>query len=119
MRRSRHNVAVAVLAATFLLPFSARAAVFVVTTTADSGAGSLRQAITDANANADADTITFAVGGAGVPQVAPASNLPAITQPVVIDATTQAAGAVELTGTTTTGFALTGSDITIRGFVIN
>jgi hypothetical protein len=34
-------------------------ATFVVTTTSDSGAGSLRQAILDANANAGADTITF------------------------------------------------------------
>lgn len=41
----------------------ARAASFVVTTLADSGAGSLRQAITDANANAGADTITFSVSG--------------------------------------------------------
>ncbi len=41
----------------------ARAASFVVTTLADSGAGSLRQAITDANANPGADTITFSVSG--------------------------------------------------------
>lgn len=36
---------------------------FVVTATADSGAGSLRQAITDANANPGADTITFSITG--------------------------------------------------------
>jgi Putative Ig domain len=41
----------------------ALAASFVVTTLADSGAGSLRQAITDANANPGADTITFSVSG--------------------------------------------------------
>ena len=41
----------------------ARAASFVVTTLADSGAGSLRQAILDANANPGADVITFSVSG--------------------------------------------------------
>ncbi len=38
---------------------SARAAVFTVTTTADSGTGSLRQAILDANANPGPHTIVF------------------------------------------------------------
>ena len=37
----------------------ARAATFSVTSPADSGAGSLRDALAQANANADADTITF------------------------------------------------------------
>src|SRR5262245_66125415 len=36
-------------------------AVFAVTTTADTGAGSLRQAIVDANAAPGADTIQFAL----------------------------------------------------------
>ena len=36
---------------------------FIVTNLDDAGAGSLRDALTLANANADADTITFAVGG--------------------------------------------------------
>lgn len=46
---------------------SASAAAFVVTTTADSGAGSLRAAITAANTNAQPDTITFNIptGSAG------------------------------------------------------
>jgi hypothetical protein len=44
-------------------PFSG-AATFTVTTTADSGPGSLRQAILDANASAGLDTIAFAVTGA-------------------------------------------------------
>jgi len=35
------------------------AAIFTVTNTADSGAGSLRQAVTNANATSDADTINF------------------------------------------------------------
>ena len=40
-----------------------QAATFVVTNLADSGAGSLRQAILDANAAAGADTISFSVSG--------------------------------------------------------
>ena len=42
------------------------AATFTVTTTADSGAGSLRQAITDANSSAGPHTIQFAIPGPGV-----------------------------------------------------
>jgi hypothetical protein len=62
---------------------------FNVTTTADTGPGSLRQAITDANANSDADTISFAIPGSGVHTIALASTLPAITAPVTIDGYTQ------------------------------
>src|SRR4051812_31462291 len=40
-------------------------ATFTVSTTADSGAGSLRQAIASANASAGADSIEFASGLAG------------------------------------------------------
>lgn len=43
----------------------AAAATFTVTNLNDSGAGSLRQAITDANLNADADIINFAAGLSG------------------------------------------------------
>jgi hypothetical protein len=43
----------------------AEAARFVVTTTADDGAGSLRQAIADANANATDDIIVFDLPGPG------------------------------------------------------
>ena len=53
----------------------ARAASFVVTNLNDSGAGSLRQAIADANASAGADAITFSVSGT----ILLSSTLPAIT----------------------------------------
>ena len=52
-------------------------AALVVTTLADSGAGSLRQAILDANAAAGPDTITFAAGVAGTIDVL--SDLPRIS----------------------------------------
>lgn len=62
----------------------AQAADFVVTTTTDSGAGSLRQAMLDAEANAVADTIAFDIGGcAGTPPLCTIrllSPLPAITR---------------------------------------
>ncbi len=45
-----------------------RAATFVVTTTADSGPGSLRQAVLDANLATSADTIGFDAGVFGSPQ---------------------------------------------------
>jgi hypothetical protein len=60
-----------------------------VTTNADSGAGSLRQAITDANNNAGADTITFNIPGAGVNTITPVTPLPIIIGQVVIDGSTQ------------------------------
>jgi hypothetical protein len=46
-------------------PLFARAANFVVSSSNDSGAGTLRQAIQQANATPDADTITFAAGLSG------------------------------------------------------
>jgi len=70
------------------------AATFTVTNTNDSGAGSLRAAITAANSAAGADTIAFNVSGAGcdgsgVCTIAPASLLPFVTTPITIDGYTQ------------------------------
>ena len=65
------------------------AATFTVTNTNDSGAGSLRQAITDANAAPGLDTIDFNIPGSGVHTIAPTSALPDITSPVTIDGYTQ------------------------------
>ena len=67
----------------------AAANTYTVTTTADSGAGSLRQAILDANANAGADTIHFNISGTGVQSIAPATALPSISETVTIDGYTQ------------------------------
>ncbi|MGN6546252.1 MAG: DUF4347 domain-containing protein, partial [Aureliella sp.] len=63
-------------------------ATYTVTNTNDSGAGSLRQAIIDANANGGADTITFNIAGTGTHTISLASALPMITDAVTIDATT-------------------------------
>ena len=63
----------------------ATAATFTVTTSADSGAGSLRQAITDANAAAGADTIVFS-GVVGT--ITLGSLLPEITDDLSISGPT-------------------------------
>src|SRR5512133_2406203 len=52
--------------------------VFTVTNTSDSGDGSLRQAIIDANANPGHDTIAFSVGS-GAMLFQPLSALPSLT----------------------------------------
>jgi len=85
------------LAAVFVIATSASplpAATFTVTTSADSGAGSLRQAILDANSVAGVDTIDFAIpagqcSAGGVCTITLATSLPAATEAVLLDGTTQ------------------------------
>ena len=62
---------------------------FPVTNTNDSGAGSLRQAITDADAAGDGSVITFQIPGTGVQTIAPLTDLPPVTAAITIDGTTQ------------------------------
>ena len=116
------------------------AATFTVTNTSDSGAGSLRQAITDANNAAGADTIAFNVSGAGcaggVCTIAPITQLPTATGPTLIDGYTQQGSAANTnaTGALNTvlkivvsgqsspgagGFILAGANSTVRGLVIS
>jgi hypothetical protein len=101
----------------------ASATTYTVTNTADSGAGSLSQAITDANAHVGADTIAFIVPGSGVHTFAIATNLPTITDPVVIDGATQPGYAgsplIELSTVTGQVFSITGGNSTLRGLVLN
>jgi hypothetical protein len=61
----------------------------LVTNTNDSGPGSLRQAIFDANAIASPDTIQFDIFGIGVQTIQPITPFPIITRPVLIDTLTQ------------------------------
>ncbi|NJL89086.1 MAG: DUF4347 domain-containing protein [Coleofasciculaceae cyanobacterium SM2_1_6] len=65
-------------------------AVFTVTNTNDSGAGSLRQAILDANANPGFDTINFNIGLGGPQTIKPTSDrLPDITDVVLLNGESQ------------------------------
>ena len=72
-----------------VLSQTALAATFTVTNTSDSGAGSFRQAILDANASPGADTIAFAIPGAGVHTIALTTWLPKATGPLTVDGYTQ------------------------------
>ncbi len=115
------------IAAISIFPlYVARADNYVVTNTADSGAGSLRDAIEQANARLGADTITFSIPGSGPQLIRPSWPVPAITDPVTIDATTQSPGSaappVELRGDIVLGnpaFSIYTSNTTIKGFIIN
>src|SRR5947199_2927262 len=63
---------------------------YTVTGTANSGSGSLRQAILNSNGNFPGpNTIVFNIPGAGVHTIAPLTSLPALTVPVLIDGYTQ------------------------------
>lgn len=111
-------------------------ATFTVLNTADSGAGSLRQAILDANSTPNTgstpDTIDFAIttGVGDVKTIQPVTPLPAISESVLIDGNTQPGSAttptprVELDGTLLTssgvnGLSIVSLGVTVRGLVIN
>ena len=95
----------------------------MVTTVADSGAGSLRQAISSANSAAGADTILFGFTAGTFPVISLLSALPVIAGDVFLDAAL-AVGAgpeVVLDGTTAgsaVGISITGSNVTVKGLVI-
>lgn len=71
-----------------VIPVTAAGATYTVTNTNDSGSESLRQAILDANANTGTDTIAFNINS-GVQAIRPTSALPVITDPIIIDGSTQ------------------------------
>ena len=101
-------------------------ATFVVTSTNAGGAGSLLVAIQNANSTPGLDTIAFGIGS-GVQTIRPSAALPTITEPVVIDGTTQpgygGAPLIELDGSLAgagaSGLTITGGGTTVRGLVIN
>ena len=82
-------------------------ATYVVTSTDDTGAGSLRQAIEDANANPGADTVAFNIPGTGVQTIAPLSDLPDITDTVTIDGFTQSGASANTNATGVVNTVLT------------
>ncbi|MEQ9405584.1 MAG: LamG-like jellyroll fold domain-containing protein [Cyclobacteriaceae bacterium] len=102
---------------------------FTVTNVGDAGAGSLRQAMIDANASvADQVTITFGIISGGGPWTIPlASALPVITRSMIIDASTQptwnmdAGLMVEIDGTSAgnvSAFVVQSANVEIYGFHI-
>lgn len=99
----------------------------------DIGTGSctLRAAIEEANANAGLDNIFFDISGSGPHVITLSSALPSIATPVNIDASTQPGTTcntlnqgnphalnIRIIGSTGTGFNITSSNVTIKGFSI-
>ena len=62
---------------------------YVVINTNDSGDGSLRQAIINADSNNPPNTISFQIPGSGPFTISPQSTFPPLNQPVIVDGTTQ------------------------------
>ncbi len=98
---------------------------YTVTNTADSGFGSLRDAITTANAG-NASTIVFDLPTNAALSIAPATPLPAISNSVVIDATTQPGYTnkpiVQLDGEfagNANGLEIDAGNVVVKGLVIN
>jgi hypothetical protein len=134
MRQARTVLLFALLA---LAAAVGAADTYTVTSNGDTGAGTLRQAIMDANGHPGADTIAFSITGAGVHTIAPASALPAITGPGTIDGYTQPGSFVNTNPTgqglntvlqieidcTGVGQAsclvVKADDVTIRGLIMN
>jgi len=102
-----------------------RAAVFTVTNASDSGLGTLRWALTNANADAAQDEIQFAIDS-GSKSITLLSGLPTINQPVTIDGSTQPGYAgtplIELNGTSAgsnPGLYIVPGNCVVRGLVLN
>jgi hypothetical protein len=126
-----------------LVASSLSAAIYTVTNTNDSGVGSLRDAIDQSNSTVGVtDTIAFNITGTGctgtptVCTIQPASSLPTLTDPVIIDGYTQAGSSpntlavgdnavllVEIDGIGINGaasaFRIRSDNTVIKGLVIN
>jgi hypothetical protein len=110
-----------------LFASAANAATISVTNTNDSGAGSLRAAITSANAGASGDVIEFNIAGGVVKTISLNSPLPVIVHDLIIDGTSQPgwsnAPLIELNGLSagggSIGLEMTSGTLTVRGLVIN
>jgi titin len=100
--------------------------VFGVINTDDSGEGSFRQALRDANEHHGRDTIIFDIPGPGPHTIQPLSPLPTITNAVVIDGTTEPGydGTPlilldgQSAGPDASGLVITAGDSEVRGLII-
>jgi hypothetical protein len=115
----------------------AMAATFAVSNNGDSGAGSLRQAILDANAAGGSNSITFAITGSAPHAITLTSQLPGISGTLTIDGYSQPGSAmntrtpeqggldtqlmVELVGSGGIGFWLQGgsTSLTVQGLAMH
>jgi hypothetical protein len=110
---------------------TAPAATFTVTNSGDSGAGSLRQAILNANGNPGLDSVVFNLPSGGGQSIDLATEIE-VTDDVVIDGYTQPGSSantdpqadnavivVDLQGNGTDGILVTGGTALIRGLVMH
>jgi hypothetical protein len=104
----------------------ATAATFTVMNANDSGPGSLRQAITDANNAGGLNTINFSIPAGSLHAINLLSNLPPIFAPTVIDGTTQNGYSgkpiIEINGAgagSDPGLALYAGGGTVQGLTLN
>ena len=113
---------------------SVERAIFIVTNTNDSGAGSLRAAIDAANSNSGTDTITFNIAtsdlgynaSTGAYTINLLSVLPQISDAVILDGTSQTGFTdhpiIELNGTSAGnvhGLRISAGNSTVKGLAIN
>ena len=118
------SVWVVLLAA--VLRFSVEAATYTVSNKNDSGPNSLRQAILDSNTNPGKDTIAFNISSAPF-NIIPTSALPTISEPTLIDGSTQPGYAGEpligivgtSAGVNVNGLVLLTPDSEVRALAIN
>ncbi|HEX8199173.1 MAG TPA: hypothetical protein VF590_01705, partial [Isosphaeraceae bacterium] len=111
-------------------------ATFTVANTNDGGAGSLRQALLDANATPGTDTVAYNLPGTGPFTIRPTSALPRVDDPIIIDGYTQPGSVVNTratgdnavlrvvidgsaAGAGVTGLTIAAGGSTVRGLVIN
>ena len=104
----------------------ARATLFTVTSTADSGEGSLRNAIHLANLDLSAPhTIQFNIGGGGPQSITPAGPFEALLRTVTIDGTTQPGYAgvpliiVDGSGTVPEGLHVSANGCTVKALLLS
>ena len=110
-----------------MLGVPASAALLTVFTTNDTGLGSFRQALVDANVSPGGDVINFQLPGPGPYIIQPATQWPEVRSPIVIDGRTQPGFSnkpiVELNGSLLTpanfGLHLAGGNSILQGLVLN
>ena len=118
-RRLPLLLVITLLALAFMLPSQpAHALTYTVTTLADSGAGSLREAITAANATVANDTITFSVSVSGI--IGLTSALPNLANNGTL--TINGARAITVTRNSVSPFRIfrvnSGANVTLNGLSI-
>src|SRR6266536_4078375 len=101
-------------------------ATFMVTSPADSGSGSLRNAIAAANTTPGPDVITFNIPGGGIQTITLLSDLPGLSERATLDGTTQPGYAGKPlivlhggSGSTLYGLLLFSGNCVIRGLAVN